>query len=100
MPFPADYQAAEVVEPGKQALHTPSAPVLKQRAPILRLSTVATVQREHLDSFHVEFRIKRIAVIGSVADQPCWVVEAESGIQGVVHQRDLMWAGAGDMNGE
>lgn len=100
MAFPADHQAAEVVEPSKQAFHMPPAPVPAERAPILSLPTVTAIRRNHLDAKRGKVCVECIAVVGSVTDQPFGVVKAKSGVKSVLDQRDLVWAGAGNVNGD
>src|ERR1700693_907672 len=76
--FVANYQAAEVVEPGKEPLDFPSALEPAQRSAILGFalhSASAAMGRDHFRAEAGEhFLVERVAVIGFVPDQPFWNV--------------------------
>lgn len=70
--FPSGNEAAEVMHPGKETLHFPALSIAAQFNAILSSAFVsASVRRNQFDSvFFSELRVKRVRVIGLVADEP------------------------------
>src|SRR5580704_3147177 len=71
--FPADHDAAIVMQPRKQTFDFPSTTIASQGAPIWSQSSgaKASVWSEHLDAvvFH-QALIETVAIVGAVTDQP------------------------------
>ena len=94
MALPAGDESPRVVQPGKEALDDPSAPVASERAAILRrgLATILFVRR---DQFDPEVRLKpgveRVAVVGEVANQARRVRVKEPVLERGVDEPNFMW---------
>ena len=80
----ADHEAAEVTEPGEEALNLPAAPIPTERTPILRLGahTSPAVWRDHLDTQCGQSRVKPVRVIGPIPDQSSREVVDKAGVAG------------------
>ncbi len=72
VPFVADGQAAEVLQPGNETLHFPAATVTAQRATVLSSFSHPSVpmRRNHFNALAPEFCIEWVTVIGFVANKP------------------------------
>ena len=82
--FPADHDAAIVMQPCEQAFDFPSAAIAPQYAAILGQSSGAhgTVWRDHLDTVVLhQALVQAVAVVGAVADQPFREVGEESFVE-------------------
>ena len=101
--FPADHNAAIVMQPRKQAFDFPSMAITPQRAAILGQSSGALgpVWRDHLDAVELhQPLIEAIAVVGAVADQPFGEVGEESLFEGGFDEFSFMRRSAGHVHGE
>ncbi len=89
--FPTGDEAAVVLHPGKDAFDLPSAPVAAQRAAILcHVLAIASVGRDHLNAvLGGEFFIKRVRIVGLVADEPCGQLVEEASGQNIFHKLAL-----------
>jgi hypothetical protein len=101
--FPADHDAAIVMQPRKQAFDFPSTAITPQDTAILGRSSGAhgPVWRDHLDAvvLHQPF-IEAVAVVGAVADQPFGEVGEESSFEGSFDEFGFMRRSAGQVHGE
>ena len=103
MPFVADNQATEVLQPGKEPLDLPAALVSSEHASILRLGlrAVCPVRRDQIGSeLGQDAYIERVTVVGSVADQPDGRFFNEAVVEHLFDERDLMRASTGDAKGD
>ncbi len=101
--FPADYDAAIVMQPREQAFDFPSTAIAPQRAAILGQSSGArgSVWCDHLDAVVVhQPLIEAIAVVGAVTDQPFGEVGEESVFEGGFDEFCFMRRSAGHVHGE
>src|SRR5579862_8758606 len=101
--FPADHDAAVVMQPREQTFDFPSTPVAAQNAAILGQSFGApgTVWCDHLDAVvHHQALVQAVAVIGAVADQPLREVGKESFVESGLDEFGFMWRSAGHVQGE
>src|SRR5438552_2310732 len=101
--FPADDDAAIVMQPRKQALHLPAATIPSQRAAILGQSSGAHggVWCNHLDAVVLhQALIEAVAVVGAVANQPFGEVGEESLFEGGFDEFSFMRRSAGHVQGE
>ena len=103
MTFVACDEASVVLEPGKEALDLPAAPIAAKGSSVLgrgALSTVA-MRRDHLDPpFPPQPFVEPITVVGTIADQPGWRVFEEAVVDRLVHEGDLMWRSTCDPGGD
>jgi hypothetical protein len=101
--FPPHDDAAEVVEPGKEALDLPTAPSPPERSSVLGrgASAIVAMRRDHLDRplVHEAF-IQRIAVVRFVANQSRRIVCEEPPFQRGIDQGDFSRRRAGHVDGE
>src|SRR5580704_1132926 len=101
MELPARDQTAEILHPGKQALHFPATPVTTQWAAILRFAAIATVGRDHLDAiFFGQSLVQGVRIVGFVADQPLGQLVEEASGQNSFHKPALGRRSAFDSDGE
>lgn len=103
MPFPANHDAAVVMEPGEQPFDLPAASISAQRSAVLRESFAAPrmVRRDHLDAILLaQARIEPIAVVGTIADQPFGQWLDESLLESDFDELGLMRRSAGHVQGE
>ena len=72
MVFIPDNQPSEVVEPCEQPFDLPALAISPNGASILSFGSFSTgpVRRDHLDAYVLQVLVKRVAVIGLVADDP------------------------------
>jgi hypothetical protein len=101
--FPADHDAAIVMQPRKQAFDFPSTAITPQHAAILGLSSGAhgPVWRDHLDAVVLhQPLIEAVAVVGPVADQSFGEVGEESLFEGGFDEFGFMRRSAGHVHGE
>src|SRR6516162_10516810 len=91
-----DYESAEVVEPGKQALDFPSPFEATQNSAVLGLAlrpASLTMRCDHLRTETVEhLLVERIAVVGFVADQFFGHVRDEPLFERSADQFHFSWA--------
>src|SRR4029077_12536019 len=101
--FPADHDAAIVMQPREQAFDFPSTAIAPQPAAILGQSSGAngTVWCDHRDAVvvHSSF-IEAVAVVGAVANQPFREVGEESLFEGGFDEFGFMRRSAGHVHGE
>ena len=101
MVLPSGDQAAEVMEPRKQPLHSPASAVTTQFAAILAFAPVAPVGRNHFDPVLLgELGIERVRVVGFVADEPGRELVEETTGQNVFNKLALGRRSAVDRYGE
>ena len=103
MAFPADYDAAIVMQPREQAFDFPSTAITPQHTAILGQSSGAhgPVWRDHLDTVVLhQPLIEAVAVVGAVTDQPFWEVGEESVFEGGFDESRFMRRSAGQVHGE
>src|SRR5512138_511201 len=88
----ANLNSSEVLQPSEQALDFPTSDVTTQRTAILRgrLLPVGLVRGNELNASFVQSFIQRVAVIGSVTDQPAGFLFRKPLFQGVFHQFHFM----------
>src|SRR5512138_2486705 len=88
----ANLNSSEVLQPSEQALDLPTSDVTTQRTAILRgrLLPVGLVRGNELNASFVQSFIQRVAVIGSVTDQPAGFLFRKPLFQGVFHQGHFM----------
>jgi hypothetical protein len=99
--FPSSYEAAEVMQPCEQPLHSPASAVTTQLAAILAFAPVAPVGRDQLDSVLLgELGIERVRVVGFVADEPGRELVEETAGQNVFNKLALGRRSAVDRYGE
>ena len=101
--FPADHDAAIVMQPRKQAFDFPSAAIAPQHAPILGLSSgaIGSVWRNHLDGVVLhQSLIEAVTVVGAIADQPFGEVGEESLFECGFDEFGFMRRSAGHVHGE
>src|SRR6476469_4550125 len=101
--FPADHDAAIVMQPREQAFDFPSTAVAPQHAAILGQSSGAhgMVWRDHLDTVVLQQAfVEGIAVIGAVADQSFREVGEESFVESGFDEFGFMRRSAGHVHGE
>jgi len=79
----ADHEAAEVTEPGEEALNLPAAPIPTERTPILRLGAHPSpaLRRDHLHPERGQCPIERVRIIRPVADEALRQVSYEAGVE-------------------
>ena len=101
--FPADHDAAIVMQPREQAFDFPSTTITPQHAAILGQSFGAhgSVWCNHLDAVVLhQSLIEAVAVVGTVADQPFREVGEESLLEGGFDEFSFMRRSAGHVHGE
>ena len=101
--FPADHDAAVVMEPSEQTFDFPSTAVAPQNAAILGESSGArgTVWCDQLDTVvHHQALVQAVAVIGAVADQPLREVGEEPFVKSGFDEFGFMRRSAGHVQGE
>ena len=89
--FPSIDESSEVMHPGEEVLYFPALAVAAQLATILGFVFSSTsVRRDQLDAvFGGEFFIKRVRVVGFVADEPGWKLVDEASAKNVFHKLAL-----------
>ena len=89
--FPSCNESSEVVHPCKEPLYFPSFAIAAQLAAILgSVFSSTSVRRDQLDAvFGGEFFIKRVRVVGFVADEPGWKLVDEASAKNVFHKLAL-----------
>jgi hypothetical protein len=94
--------AAEVLEPCVQALDLPAAAVAAQNSTVLRWRShaIRLVRRDHLDALCGKFPVKRVGVIGAVADQPSWSLTGETRRKSVSDKGDFVRRSTRRVGGE
>ena len=99
--FPSSDESAEVVHPCEQPLCFPVSPVAPQLTGILTPAAVASVGRDHLDVVLAPERaIKRVRVVGLVADEPGGDLVEKASRQNLLHKLALGRRSAVDRYGE
>ena len=99
--FPSSDESAEVVHPREEPLHSPAFAVAAQFTGVLTFTAVAPVGRDHLDAVLVlERPIKRVRVVGFIADESGGEFVEEASCQNVLHKLALCWRSAVDRYGE
>jgi len=90
--FVAGDQAAEVLEPGEQALDLPAPAIAAQRPAVLSLEFAALeVRSDELDPpLLAQPLIEPVAVVGAIADQSLGGEVEESGVDRLFDERDFM----------
>ncbi len=101
--FPADYDAAIVMQPREQAFDFPSTAIAPQCAAILGESFGASgsVWCNHLDAvvLHQPF-IEAVTVVGAIANQPLGEIGEESLFERGFDEFGFMWRSTGHVHGE
>lgn len=88
--FPAGEEAAEVVHPGKEPLHSPATPVTTQLASVLRLGSIAPVRRDQFDVVvGGEFLVEWVRVVSFVTDEPGRQLVEEASRKNLFHKLAL-----------
>lgn len=88
--FPSSDNSAIVLHPGKEALDFPSASVAAQRTAILCFPlAICPVGRDHLDAVFIHLLVKRVRVVGFVADEPLGQFVKEASGQNSFHKPAL-----------
>lgn len=101
MTLPASDRTAEVLHPGEQPFHFPTAFVTTQGTAILCFATVTTVGRDPLDAIlFVQSLIESVRIVGFVPDQPFGELVEEASGQNSFHKPALGWRSAFDSDGE
>src|SRR2546429_6738323 len=103
VPFVTDENASEVVQPGEEPFDLPASVVSAEHPAILGLGSgaVLPMRSDHLDIvFLLQRVIQRIAIVGSVADQPLRHLPDEPSVQSLFFQRDFMRRSTGCAYGE
>src|ERR1700730_1606565 len=101
--FPADHDAAIVMQPREQAFDFPSTTVTPQHTAILGQSSGAHggVWCNHLDAVVLhQPLVEAVAVVGAIADQPFGEVGEESLFEGGFDEFSFMRRSAGHVHGE
>jgi hypothetical protein len=100
--FPSCNESSEVVHPGKEPLHFPSFAIAAQLSAILgSVFSSASVRRDQLDAvLGGEFFIKRVRVVGFVADESGRELVEEASGKNIFHKLALGWRSAFDRYGE
>jgi hypothetical protein len=81
--LPAGDDAAEVVEPGKEAFDLPASSGAAERPAILCTRPPAAIGGDHLDAVGGQQRgVERVAVVSPIADQSRGEVSKEAGVEG------------------
>src|ERR1700683_1918336 len=83
--FPANHDAAIVMQPGKQAFNFPSPTITVKHPAVLGQSSgaVGSVWCNHLDAVVLhQSLIEAVAVVGAIADQPLGEIGEESFFKG------------------
>ena len=88
MIFPADHEAAKVVQPGKQAFDLPSFAVAAQGAAVVEAGTgaPAAMRGDQQDFLFEEFLAQWIAVVSAVRDEPPGQFIDQAFLEGRAHQ--------------
>ena len=98
--IPGD-ESPRVLQPGEEALDLPAPFIAAQGTPIL--CEIHPIGPMRGDQFDVESRqraIKRVAVIGGVADDAGRVVREKAGVYGLFDERRFVRRRGGDGNGD
>jgi len=88
----ANHYSSIIVQPGEQAFYFPSAFITPQFSTVLscRFDTFGSVWRNQLNSGPLKLLIKRIAVIGFVANELFRLLFDKTILQGLLYERDFM----------
>lgn len=101
--FPADDDAAIVMQPGEQTFDLPTTLVASQRSAVLSegFRTKGSVRRDHFDAEVVhQSLVQAIVVVGAVTDQPFREVGKESVFESGFDELSFMRRSAGHVQGE
>ena len=101
--FPADHDAAIVMQPREQTFDFPSTAVAPQRAAILGQSSGASgsVWCNHLDAIVLhQLFIETVTVVGAIANQPLGEVGEESLFERGFDELGFMRRSAGHVEGD
>ncbi len=101
--FPSRHQAAEVLQPGEEPLHSPASPRASQAAAILGglAAAIVPVRRDQLRAVvRAQPTGQRRAVIGFVADQSLGRRREETLLESGFDEPAFMRSSAGHVHGE
>lgn len=74
-------ESARVLQPGKEPFDFPAAFVAAQGASVLRqVDPIGSMGGDHRDAAVGQALVERVAVIGSIADEPLGIVRQEAGV--------------------
>jgi hypothetical protein len=90
MVFVPHHQSTVILQPGEQSFNFPPPLVAPQRPSVLRLAPLLAVWRDHFDSSLFKPLIKRVRVVGFVADQALWVFVEEARVERLLNQLGLV----------
>ena len=100
-PLISGHESPRVLEPRKEALDLPAAPVPSKRPAVLgEVDPVAAVRGDQLDPAIGEHAVEPVAVIGGIADQALRVVGEKAGVQRLRDEPGFVRRGRGDGNGD
>jgi len=83
---------AEVLQPGEQSLDFPTAMVPSERTTILGRwpLPIALVRSDQFNSAPTQPFIQGVTIIGSITNQPLWVLSGKAALERAFDQSDLM----------
>src|SRR3990172_7916279 len=95
-------QSSEVAEPSEQALDLPAAHIATQNTSILsfRAHSVAPMRSDQLYTLLLKFRIKLVAVISLIPDQPSRPLAKKRLLKGSLDKGDFMRRSTFCVNGD
>lgn len=101
-PIMAHQNPAEALQPGKQSLHFPAAPIAAQRPPVLRLrlGPVLAVGSNPRNSLGAQLLIEGITVVSAVAHKALRALRSEPMRKCCCNQRRLMRGSPRHVHGE
>jgi len=100
--FKTSGDAAEVLQPGKEALDLPSAPISPEQASVLRwrFDSIRLVRCDHLNALLLKFLIQRVRVISFIAYESLGLLKGKNLSESFLDKSDFMRASRRRVDGE